>query len=327
MKDNLPWFKHDNNARNNPKMKALVSQFGAAGYGHFWMLNELISQATNARLDLTKRINRGAVAQDLGMPLPEFEAFLAWISDPEIDLVIFQDGFLMTEKTQKSYDQVEKARARKKNNYQGKTTPSRQNDFSPRRNDNSPRQNNTEREREREEEFSKSERSVGDIATGGEIPGAPLRRFSIESLKKKIQDCPIPLSLSPKDLEIVFANFEAADLRDEELEPYLAYAARRASRQSKSSKPNGYFRNVLVTSCDWILAFREEKPKPKPRSEPEGPSIPSPSGCECGSSEYAWNGGDVARCKACGATLEFDPELDAWAVTMAGEPVPENSSA
>ena len=40
MKDNLPYFSHDNNARRHPKMKALIAEFGYEGYGRFWALND-----------------------------------------------------------------------------------------------------------------------------------------------------------------------------------------------------------------------------------------------------------------------------------------------
>ena len=32
MKNDLPYFSHDNDARNNPKMKALRARFGWTGY-------------------------------------------------------------------------------------------------------------------------------------------------------------------------------------------------------------------------------------------------------------------------------------------------------
>jgi hypothetical protein len=173
--------------------------------------------------------------------------------------------------------------------------------------------------------LSKSERSVEDLDAADETdlaepeaPNAPLRRFSIVELEKEIRDCSIPLTLSAKDLETVLGNFIAADLLVDELKPYLAYAAERARRQSKGSTPNGYFRNVLVKWVDWIVAFRDERPKPKTRAEPKAPDFPAPTPCDCGSKSFAWDGRDVARCKGCGAIWEYDPEIG-WIKTREGE--------
>jgi hypothetical protein len=112
MKRDLPFFSHDNNARNHPKMRALIAQFGWAGYGQFWALNEMISQACEARLDLSKKINRAATAGELRMSPDQFDAFLAFLSDPEYDLVNLQDGILTTDRTQEDYELVRKSRER-----------------------------------------------------------------------------------------------------------------------------------------------------------------------------------------------------------------------
>lgn len=117
MKTDLPFFSHDNNARNHPKMKALRAQFGPSGYGQFWMLNEMIAEAEEARLDLTKRVNKGAAAGELGMDYDQFDAFLAFLSDPEIDLINYSEGIVTTDRTTEDYARVkverEAAQARK----------------------------------------------------------------------------------------------------------------------------------------------------------------------------------------------------------------------
>ena len=120
MKNDLPYFSHYNNARNHPKMRALRGQYGPTGYGRFWMLNEIISEAPNARLDLSRKINRLATAEELGLELPAFEEFLAFLSDPEIDLVNYSEGFLTTDQTQEDYGLVEYERIRKRG--MGKTS-------------------------------------------------------------------------------------------------------------------------------------------------------------------------------------------------------------
>ena len=63
MRDNLPHFSHDNDSRNHAKMKALRARFGWSGYGQFWALNEMVASAPEARLDLSRKVVRSAVAR------------------------------------------------------------------------------------------------------------------------------------------------------------------------------------------------------------------------------------------------------------------------
>ena len=43
MRDDLPYFSHDNNAQDHPKMQALIAEYGFEGYGRFWALHERIA--------------------------------------------------------------------------------------------------------------------------------------------------------------------------------------------------------------------------------------------------------------------------------------------
>ncbi|MDR2663775.1 MAG: DUF4373 domain-containing protein, partial [Treponema sp.] len=99
MKDNLPWFGHDNDARKHPKMKALITQYGASGYGWFWMLNEAIAESPGAALDISRRVNRLALAQDMGMTGEKLDEFIEFLSDPDIDLINNSGGILTTDRT------------------------------------------------------------------------------------------------------------------------------------------------------------------------------------------------------------------------------------
>ena len=117
MKNDLPYFSHDNDAHNHPKMRALRSRFGWTGYGQFWALNEAVAAAPECRLDLTRKVVRASVACELGLTPDGFEDFLIFLSDPdECGLVHYEDGIVTTERTQEDYQRVaperEKARAR-----------------------------------------------------------------------------------------------------------------------------------------------------------------------------------------------------------------------
>ena len=83
MKDDLPYFSHDNDARNHPKMKALRARFGWTGYGQFWALNEMIAGAPQARLDLSRKVVRSSVACELGMTTDALDDFLRFLEDKD----------------------------------------------------------------------------------------------------------------------------------------------------------------------------------------------------------------------------------------------------
>lgn len=48
------YFPHDCNARNDPKILALRSVFGAEGYGVYWMLIEILREQPDYKLQITK---------------------------------------------------------------------------------------------------------------------------------------------------------------------------------------------------------------------------------------------------------------------------------
>jgi hypothetical protein len=104
MKDNLPYFSHDNNARRHPKMKALIAEFGYEGYGRFWALNERIAESSGACIDISKKINKLDLAQELGLNGDGMDKFLAFLSDPEIDLINMKDNIITTDRISKLFE-------------------------------------------------------------------------------------------------------------------------------------------------------------------------------------------------------------------------------
>lgn len=115
MKDDLPYFSHENNAVNHPKMKALRAQFGWEGYGRFWALNEAIARSKNVELDLTTKVNRVTLSLDMGMSVTDFEAFLAFLADPdECGLIRYENGIVTTSQTKEDHSKVMAERNRKR---------------------------------------------------------------------------------------------------------------------------------------------------------------------------------------------------------------------
>jgi hypothetical protein len=104
MKDNLPYFSHDNNAHRHPKMKALIAEYGYEGYGRFWALNERIAESSGAYIDISKKVNKLALAQEIGLNGDGIDRFLKFLSDPEIDLINIKDRIITTERIKSEYE-------------------------------------------------------------------------------------------------------------------------------------------------------------------------------------------------------------------------------
>ncbi len=107
MKNDLPYFSHDNDAHNHPKMRALRARFGWTGYGQFWALNEIVAAAPECKLDLGRKVVRASVACELGLTPDGFEDFLTFLADPdECGLINYAGGIVTTDRTQEDYQRV-----------------------------------------------------------------------------------------------------------------------------------------------------------------------------------------------------------------------------
>lgn len=115
MKDDLPYFSHDNDSRNHPKMKALRARYGWTGYGQFWALNEMIAGSSGARLDLGRKVVRASCACELGMTTDALDDFLSFLAnDDECGLIAYVDGIVTTDRTQEDIGRVTTERERKR---------------------------------------------------------------------------------------------------------------------------------------------------------------------------------------------------------------------
>lgn len=52
MKDNTYWFYHDYEPTSDPKIQALIGEYGGAGYGIFWRIIEMLHSDTLHKLPL-----------------------------------------------------------------------------------------------------------------------------------------------------------------------------------------------------------------------------------------------------------------------------------
>ncbi|MDR1507827.1 MAG: DUF4373 domain-containing protein [Treponema sp.] len=135
MRDDLQFFSHDTNAQDHPKMQALIAELGFEGYGRFWALNERIGSSSGSAIDVSKKVNKMSLARSLGLNEAGIDRFLAFLSDPGIDLVnISGEGILTTDRTQEDYqitregrekgrDRVQKHREKNVTRYNADVTP------------------------------------------------------------------------------------------------------------------------------------------------------------------------------------------------------------
>jgi len=110
MKDNLPYFSHDNNSRRHPKMKALIAEFGYEGYGRFWALNERIAETPSTYIDISRKVNKLDLANELGLDGDGLDKFLKFLSDPEIDLININDNKISTDRITELFSRVSEER-------------------------------------------------------------------------------------------------------------------------------------------------------------------------------------------------------------------------
>jgi len=99
-------------------MQALLTAYGFEGYGRFWALNEAVSACDNARMDLSRRVNRMALAAKLRFSEADLDVFLRFLADPDLDLINFHDGIVTTDRTQECFDLVQREREHERERYE-----------------------------------------------------------------------------------------------------------------------------------------------------------------------------------------------------------------
>ena len=177
MKKDLPWFRHDNSTHGEPVMKVLISEYGREGYGNYWILCEKIASSQDALLDISSRVIKLTVAQDLGMDAECFDKFIGFLSAPDINLINVADGIITTSLIQECYGKVYKKRQYDKLRY-GSTdpaqTPPMDSGFPPMENQNSSVENIQSRvDKSRSDQSS----STHENYYGGNIPEATTTTF------------------------------------------------------------------------------------------------------------------------------------------------------
>jgi len=86
------YFSHDSNARHDPKMKALIFEFGMAGYGAWWVLVEMLREQTGYCLPNKPYVIQ-AFADDAKMKLEDADAYIKLCVD-KYELLVIKNGMI-----------------------------------------------------------------------------------------------------------------------------------------------------------------------------------------------------------------------------------------
>lgn len=71
-----PWFPHETNPRSNRKLKALFNTYGGAGYGYWWILQEILCSQPEYKLDITDEFAYTELADDMRCDYVFLEKFI-----------------------------------------------------------------------------------------------------------------------------------------------------------------------------------------------------------------------------------------------------------
>lgn len=80
------YFKHDANARRDPKIRAVLRKYGAAGYGWFWIIIEHLREESGYKLKYCNFIFE-ALADDFRCSTEQAIEFIDFLCSKEIQLL------------------------------------------------------------------------------------------------------------------------------------------------------------------------------------------------------------------------------------------------
>jgi hypothetical protein len=252
-------------------MKALIAQFGPAGYGRFWMLNEFISQAPEAMLDLSRKVIMLDVAGDLGFNLEELTEFLCFLSDPEIDLIHYENGIVWTDRTQENYKTVRTERERKRDKYIRSTEVPGKIEDSPGKIEETPDKKDTKQSTIKVVN-QEADRQTEDVQVAKLEPVIDLVCLSalLLDVRKKIKEAPFPNHFDDK----VFIRFGERLLKKSINVEYIDFCIAKAKA---AKNPAGLLKKAILEYDSWIDEYRwepQEKEPPKIYKLPERVSKP-----------------------------------------------------
>lgn len=110
MKKNTIYFTHDSNARRDPKILALIADYGYEGYGRFWALIEFLREQ-DGHIEMTP-INERALGFELGLSQDECKCFIDSLI--EYGLLCCNGLTIFSQRLFESIEHLEGIRAKRK---------------------------------------------------------------------------------------------------------------------------------------------------------------------------------------------------------------------
>jgi len=106
------YFKHDSNARHDPKIKSLINKYGIEGYGRFWIVIEMLREATRYKLDDKKYIWE-ALAEQMKCDIKEVKQFVKDCIE-EFELLAENNGCFYSESLLKRMNELDEIREKRR---------------------------------------------------------------------------------------------------------------------------------------------------------------------------------------------------------------------
>jgi len=86
------YFKHDANARHDPKIHALIKAYGIEGYGRYWIILEILRESSHYRLE-DKPYVWGSLAQQMLCSVEDVKVFIKDCIE-KFELLTTDQGFI-----------------------------------------------------------------------------------------------------------------------------------------------------------------------------------------------------------------------------------------
>ncbi len=95
MASNVGYFTHDHNARNDPKIRALLKKYKAEGYGRFWMIIETMRETRGYKIPEKDYIYE-SFAEQMQCTTQEIKQFIRDCIE-KFELFTQENGFFYSE--------------------------------------------------------------------------------------------------------------------------------------------------------------------------------------------------------------------------------------
>ncbi len=108
------YFPHDSNARHDPKIISMMTEYGTKGYGTYWIIVEILREQQNNQISLKEKYSYISLAKETGCSVDEIKHFIDECVNTYC-LFKIEDGLLysesLNERMSSLKDKKEKAKA------------------------------------------------------------------------------------------------------------------------------------------------------------------------------------------------------------------------